>query len=246
MPVLVISAIFGFINILQKRTIDIPYANQQNIQEETSVSSDGQKETQKNIINVPYISQEGLLATGCELISSMMVLDYYGYDVTVDELLARTPQSILTQSDSRLVGPHPSEAFIGDPLSLNGLGCYAPVITSVMNSFFAEDSAKEAVDVTGTDLETLIQNYIKQDTPVIIWATINMQPPKQGKSWIIKDTGETFQWIAREHSLVLVGYDKTDYYFNDPYDSNGLIGYEKGLVEDRFRALGKQAIVVNS
>ena len=43
---------------------------------------------------------------------------------------------------------------------------------------------------------------------------------------------------------MLVGYDDNLYYFNDPYDSNGIIGYDKELVEKRYRALGSQAVAV--
>lgn len=201
---------------------------------------------QKKIIQVPYISQESTLAAGCELVSATMVLEYYGFDVPVEQVVAKTPQSNLIQSKDEWIGAHPSKAFIGDPHSADGFGCYAPVITSVMNSFFEKKGEKKAVNVTGTDLETLVQNYIKQDTPVIIWATINMRAPSLGRSWTIKDTGKKFSWIAGEHCLVLVGYDKDNYYFNDPYDTHGLINYEKRLVRERFNDLGQQAVVVKN
>jgi uncharacterized protein YvpB len=199
---------------------------------------------QKKIIDVPYISQKGTLPTGCELISAAMVLNYFDYDVTVDQVVASTPQSDLMQCESGLVGAHPSKAFIGNPYREDGLGCYAPVIASVMNSFVEKDGKKQAVDVTGTDLEALTNHYINRDIPVLIWATINMQQPGSGGVWTIKETGKTFNWISGEHCLVLVGYDKNNYYFNDPYESNGRIAFEKELVNSRFCALGQQAVVV--
>lgn len=36
--------------------------------------------------------------------------------------------------------------------------------------------------------------------------------------------------------MLLVGYDEKKYYFNDPYDNNGVIGYERELVEKRHAA----------
>ena len=56
--------------------------------------------------------------------------------------------------------------------------------------------------------------------------------------------GDTYTWISGEHCLVLVGYDKDKYYFNDPYKNHGLIGYQKSLVEKRFEELGKQSLVI--
>ncbi len=40
-------------------------------------------------------------------------------------------------------------------------------------------------------------------------------------------------------------YDDDNYYFNDPYENHGLIGYEKSLVEKRFEELGKQALIIS-
>lgn len=193
---------------------------------------------QKKIIDVPYISQKDTLPTGCELISAAMVLNYCGYHVTVDQVVASTPQSDLTESENGLIGSHPSKAFIGNPYREDGLGCYAPVIASVMNSFVEKDGKKQAVDVTGTDLETLINDYIDHNIPVILWATINMKQPDSGGIWTVQETGKTFNWIIGEHCLVLVGYDKNNYYFNDPYESNGRTAFEKELVNNRFREAG--------
>lgn len=199
----------------------------------------------KQVIDVPYISQEGSYATGCELVSATMVLNYYGYDVSVKDVVAKTPFSELQQVNGSLTGPHPSEAFIGDPTSENGFGCYAPVVTQVMNSVFQQDGRKNAADISGLDFDALIP-HIRKGDPVIVWATMNMTPSYAGKSWILQKTGEKFVWPAGEHCLVLVGYDQNKYYFNDPYDSNGLIGFQKDLVRLRYEELGRQAVVVES
>ena len=195
------------------------------------------------ILNVPYISQKGILSTGCELVSATMVLNYYGDAASVEDVVAKTPRSDLIQTENGLQGCHPAQSFIGDPNLPNGFGCYAPVVVSVMNTFLS-GNRKRAVDLTGTELEKLAGNYIAKGAPVLVWATMNMKEPGPGKTWTLTGTGETFQWIAGEHCLVFVGYSKDSYYFNDPYDSNGLIAFEKSLVEKRYEALGKQAVAV--
>ena len=43
--------------------------------------------------------------------------------------------------------------------------------------------------------------------------------------------------------MLLVGYDEEGYYFNDPYENNGVIRYPKELVEDRYKAQHMQAVV---
>lgn len=52
-----------------------------------------------------------------------------------------------------------------------------------------------------------------------------------GPEWKLLDSGETFCWTSNEHCMLLVGYDEEKYYFNDPYNNNGVIGYERELVE---------------
>ena len=65
------------------------------------------------------------------------------------------------------------------------------------------------------------------------------QGPKQ---WYLQEDGSLFQWIGREHCLVLTGYDNQYYYFNDPL--SGKVKYAKSLVETRFSQLGKQSLVI--
>lgn len=48
--------------------------------------------------------------------------------------------------------------------------------------------------------------------------------------------------VSNEHCMLLVGYDEKKYYFNDPYDNNGVIGYERELVEKRHAAQHSMAI----
>ncbi|WP_164918976.1 C39 family peptidase [Caproiciproducens sp. NJN-50] len=200
----------------------------------------------RTLISVPHLSQEGVLPTGCELVSAMMLLNYYGCSTTADEIIKRTPKSSLLSDGNAVYGMSPNQAFIGDPRSGDGLGCYAPVLTAVVDSYFWEGGKKEAANLTGTDLDALARDYIAKGSPVLIWATVDMGEPGIGKSWTLADTGGNFQWIAGEHCLLMVGFDSEKYYFNDPLDSGGAVSYRKSLVEDRYRALGKQAVTVRS
>ena len=38
-------------------------------------------------LSVPYISQEGSFPNGCESVSAVMLLRYYGFDITPDEFI---------------------------------------------------------------------------------------------------------------------------------------------------------------
>lgn len=192
-------------------------------------------------LDVPYRSQEGLLPTGCELISAMMLMDYYGFPVTVDAFLSNVDTGTLTSRDGALYGPSPDEAFIGSPYSASGFGCFPPVIVRALQRQMPGYTVR---DTTGTPLDALARTYLPEGEPVLIWATINLVEPYAGDSWIVSSTGERFTWPACEHCLVLVGYDAEGYWVNDPYESNGVVHYDKARLEERFSQLGQRSVTV--
>lgn len=217
--------------------------------EETGASSTALAETtattkisQSHKISVPYISQKNVLPTGCEIISSVMLLRYYDYNTSVDDFIDNyLDKEDFTKENGAYYGPHPSEAFVGSPYREDGLGCYAPVIQKALNRVLKNEVA---LDTTGTSLDDLVRQYISNDQPVLVWASMNMIPLEDGFTYTIKSTGEKFTWPANEHCLVLIGYDQNKYYFNDPYESNGVKGFQKSLVDERFNEMGMQSVVV--
>lgn len=195
------------------------------------------------LIDVPHISQKDLLPTGCEIISGIMLMDYYELNIDLDDFLSEIPISQLIETRKGLIGKSPNDAFIGDPADPNSFGCYAPVIVKAMNRLLP-DSYK-AENISGTSFEALVTDYIDNNIPVLVWASINMEPTSVRAQWTIEGTKEIFTWIKPEHCLVLVGYTESNYIFNDPYDSNGIVGYNKDIVHQRYSELGMQAVYIN-
>lgn len=212
-----------------------------------NVPSSGKQQLTNGIgvIKVPYINQSEYYPTGCEVVSATMLLQYYGYDITVDRYIDKyLDMSTVDSKDGILVAEDPNKYFIGDPRSSYSYGCFAPVIVKSMNKIL--EGNKVAEDISGTNLEDIAEKYIDKGIPVIVWATIEMEPTTEGVDWLLKSNGRRYHWIGGEHCLVLVGYDDTSYYFNDPYQNNGLVAYNKQVVEERYEDLGKQAIVVGN
>lgn len=64
------------------------------------------------MLEVPYIGQQGLLPTGCEIVSACMVLRYYGCDITVHTLADRYLEiGSLTGSGDARIGRIPPSAL---------------------------------------------------------------------------------------------------------------------------------------
>ena len=192
------------------------------------------------ILDVPYLSQEGILPTGCEVTSAAMVLQYWGVDIRPEALADMLPCEYLFWEDGLLYGPDPNEFFVGSPFDPNSYGCYAPVIASVIPE--ADDSMTTQV-LSHTSLEELYEKYVLQGIPILIWCTIQMLESSDGTSWILPD-GEEFVWRRNEHCMVLIGRKGEDYICLDPYESIGQRAIDGELLEKRYQELGEQAVVV--
>lgn len=216
----------------------------------------------KVIIHAPYIDQSVRYPTGCESVSAVMLLQYLGIDITVDEFIdTYLEKKDFEEKDGVLFGPDPRKYFCGSPYDEGAFGCYAPVIVNALEKVFLdvesgkrgamqETATYRAVDETVTPLEELLTKYIDHGMPVICWACIDMREPVIGPQWHLletaasQSTGEIFTWISNEHCMLLVGYDEENYYFNDPHNGNGLIGYPREITEKRHRAQYMQAVGV--
>ena len=204
----------------------------------------------KKISNVPLIGQSKL-PTGCETCSATMLLKHYGYNISettfADKYLVKKP---FGYSNGSYTGPDPNCAFVGTPYSSNSYGAYAPIMVKCMNKYLSDKSYK-AVEISGKSLEYLSGKYVAQGQPIMIWATINMLPSFKTTTWRVNYTDENakyklgsyYTWTAGEHCLLLTGYDKDYYYFNDPW-TNTRTRYSKSLVNTRYNELGKQVVVM--
>ena len=192
-------------------------------------------------IKVPYIDQSGRYPTGCESVTAVMLLRYLGCDITVDGFIRNCLRCrAMEQREDGLYGPDPNEFFCGSPYDDEAFGCYAPALKGALERAAGDTFA--FVNETGTSIEELCRKYIDRGMPVVFWACINMRKEIPGPEWKLLDSGERFEWTSNEHCMLLVGYDENGYWFNDPYDHNGVIFYEKELTEQRHAAQHSMAI----
>ncbi len=200
----------------------------------------------KVIKNVPYVDQTQRWPTGCESVSAGMLLGYLGIELSVDDFIMNyLPQQEFVMDHGVMTGADPYRTFAGSPYDADAYGCYAPVITKALNSAFKDHNVPyTAVDETETHLDRLCMDYIDNDMPVILWASLDMQPTKIGPEWKIADTGEKFTWLSNEHCLLMTGYSDSLFYFNDPWHGHGAISYQRDLVFERHHEMLNMAVGV--
>ena len=242
-----------------KSTQDDSYNTTPTTTPTTTTSSEIETTAQKEVTN-SYIIQnvnnlnQNAYPAGCESVSTTMLLNYLGFDITTDEFINNfLPVVELSVGENgSIVGPSPASVFIGSPYSESGLGCFPPVIEYSVNNYLkTQNSSKKAYDITGTTLDEIIKKYIIHDIPVLIWPTMYMSDTYNTTQWTLEGEkvysnykdGDLFYWPANEHCLVLTGYDENYYYCNDPlYDEQ--IKYDKSIFEQRYEEMGKFSIVI--
>ena len=202
-----------------------------------SVNPDTVKE---KIINVPVLCQYPLLPSGCEATAAAMVLGYYGSDIAPETFAsAYLACEDLFYSGEKLYGPDPYEKFAGSPFGESYCyGCFAPVIEKAVNGM----TGFSAETVTGKTLSELCGLYIDNGKPLLVWVTMEMREPENGRAWNLPD-GREFVWTAGEHCMVLTGYGDGVYYFIDPR-SGGCVIFPEEISEKRFSQLGSQAVLI--
>ena len=196
----------------------------------------------KITISVPMILQDPELPTGCEIVSATMLLQYYGFNADKMEMADRLPKT--TKPDSSGYGPDPREYFLGDPSRSDSMGCYAPVIKKTLDQYLSDKgSGLKVVDITGCQFSKL-KELLRQNKPVLVWATMRMAPVSSTKTWTLHGSNEEFTWIRPEHCLVLVGFndDEQTYIFNDP--QAGVVPYSADSFETAWNALHCQALYI--
>ena len=200
----------------------------------------------KKIIDVEYIDQTEDFPTGCESVSTVMCLKYHRINVSVNDFIDNYLETgEFYFKDNQMYAPDPNVKFVGTPYDKHSYGCYEPVIEKALNKVIEMNELNDIFEVknlTDVPMKTIIKDYIDNDMPVIFWATMNFVESYEGSKWIIPETGEHFTWRAKEHCLLLVGYDEENYIFNDPWENHGVIGYEKTLVEKRHKEQYSMAV----
>lgn len=225
--------------------------------EATEAVTEAPTEAKPSSHMIPDVEDKVILQTelnaGCETYACTMLMHILGLDLDEFDFANNYLDCHYVFKDEEsgyMEGPDMYSAFAGTAYA--GWGVYAPSMAKSMNKYLADQKSNlKAYNAENIPLETLCEEYIVNDIPVMIWATTDMQEPYVFDSWTVNyvdenaktKIGDTFNWLAHEHCLVLVGYDENEYYFCDSA-AGAVSHFEKDLAEQRYEQLGSQSIVV--
>lgn len=188
------------------------------------------------IKGVSTINQYPEYPNGCEFVALAILLQYYNIDVSVDDIIERSPMGRAPYvEDGVLYGGDPNVEYLGDPRSYNGWGIWDRGLRSVAESF-----KRDAINGTGMPFEEIVK-LILRDRPVIVWTSIDLGDPYILMEWTYPPTCETIVWKNYNHAVVVIGYTDDSVIVSDPID-----GSVRSFDRSRFIAvydyMGRRAI----
>lgn len=203
------------------------------------------------ISGVPLIPQDEYRAC-CETYAGVMLLQYYNFDIDMAEFVNNylIVKPVSYGADGTMFGPDMNSAFAGDIYT--GYGINAPGMAKCMNNYIKTTKSKlTAYPLKGVSIKDICDEYIRNDIPVMIWATTYMQEPYVEASWVVDyvdenaeyEIGDVMDWQMHEHCLLLIGFDEENYYVCDSA-AEKVAAYDKAIFEERYAQIGTQAIVV--
>ena len=198
------------------------------------------------IEDFPVLLQLPELPTGCEITALTMMLHAYGFDVDkVTMATSYLPTEFLNLyygDDGTLYGNDLNKYFIGDPTTAGGYVCGTGAIITAANGYFSDcGSSMQAVDMTGASPEELYQ-LVKEDTPVLVWVTIDMQDRYAPTGMWYTESGVYVDWSTNDHGAVLIGYTEDTVTIADPL--SGLMVYDKEQFEEVFASRSNQCVIL--
>jgi uncharacterized protein YvpB len=189
-------------------------------------------------LDVPLLNQMDAprLFNGCEVTSLAMLLQYWGMDVTKNELAAQIPRVSLQYSDGK--NGNPNMGFVGNMEDGPGLGVYHGPIFYLANTNVNDQLMVQ--NLTNHPFSSVLEK-VSQGLPVWVITTASFSLISDFKTWSTPQgsVGVTFKM----HSVVITGYDQEYIYLNDPYGTkNKKVNREKFIAA--WEQMGSQAIVI--
>lgn len=185
---------------------------------------------------VPTIEQPEGMKSGEAVVALTSVLQYYGIDVTVTDVLGALPQQPFIDN---VIGGNPNEALVGDVYSDESYVLAKPVAEAAVKLAEQHDVLLSVFDASGSTESELLQ-IVKSGVPVIAWVTNELAEP-QNTVWQLQGQVETFSTARNMEPVVIIGHSRKQFHVISNAKQKQ---YDETLFLQRFTQLGAQAVVI--
>lgn len=205
-----------------------------------SENNPAQTDVNEMMMDVPIIAQNPELKYGCEVTSLAMLLQYSGIEVDKMQLVDQLPKDqdpvVKSESGDITHWGNPNHGFVGDITGKRmGYAIYAAPLEQLMNRYIPG----RTVNLTDKPFEEILKQ-LRDRKPVVVWTTGDYKLPDRWESW--SHGNEEIRTPLDLHAVVLVGFDSSHFYVNDPLSGKKAHPVDKQSFMDTWAALGKQAL----
>ena len=196
------------------------------------------------LLRAPALEQLPDYYNGCEITSLAMLLRFIGRPASLAQLAAsvvRDPQPLVVgQNGAILSWGNPNDGFVGSVSGRSpGYGVYHGPIARLLDKY----APGEAVDLSGDSFATLLAT-VASGRPVIVWTTVNFQPPTQWLTWSTPQ-GPVRATMA-EHAVLLVGFNQQYAFVNNPLTGERAQAVPLTTFHATWVQMGRQAVTVRA
>ena len=232
--------------------IEVDESSEPEVNEPSDPETDGDSEivTSYVIKGVKGIYQFPELPTGCEVTALTCLVNFWRINVDkVDLAMNYMPRSELRYETDGIFGPNPMDTFVGDPTTEWGsFGCFAPCLVRTFENYVHTNWLAEkyvAIDISGQSFESILQEYVANDCPVLVIVSPFLIEPKESITWNLEDGG-TWTWQQGHHAMVVYGFDleSNEIYVADSAVVTGMATYALTDLEEIYIEKGMSAMTI--
>ena len=196
------------------------------------------------LLRVPAISQMPELHNGCEVTSLAMLLKDTGTFVpktTLANEIQKDPTPLMLNRKGQIIRwGNPNYGFVGSITgNAPGYGVYHHPIAQLLNKI----EPGQALDLTGSSFAKVL-SAVASGRPVIVWTTLTFAPVKDMLTW--RSPEGIVHATMYEHTVLLVGFDKTDLFINNPLTGDQAESVPITTFRDSWIQMGRQAVTVKN
>jgi uncharacterized protein YvpB len=192
------------------------------------------------LLNVPLIKQNPELRYGCEVTSLAMMLQFAGANTTKMVLFQKVKKDLdpiqRAGTGDIIRWGNPADGFVGDMTGKRaGYAVFDKPMEELVNSYLPG----RAVNLTNKSFDEVL-HHVAKGYPVVVWTTGDYRLPDRWESWY--HGNQLIKTPLDLHAVVLVGYDQTSVYLNDPLSGRKQVRVNKQQFIGSWHALQSRAI----
>lgn len=181
---------------------------------------------------VPMVFQLPELPTGCEAVSTVMLLNNYNFDISKSDFTSEYVYYDYVRSADMY-----EKYFFGNPFSNYGSYCNPSVCEDAVSGYFSDihESSLKPENLSGYSFDHVL-GLVSLGIPVAVWVTPDYDEPE------VRYNEFGIKVYRGSHCVVITGYFKDKIFINDPL--HGKLELEYSRLKELYDIMDRRALSI--